>query len=68
MTFRLFFWLFELLETDLAIIVILCNYVEQWFSNCASRRPGVSFQFSKGVAGYFGFVPLGLVVIASKEL
>ena len=30
----------------------------QWFSNCASRRPGASFQFSKGVAEYFGFVPL----------
>ena len=34
----------------------------QWFSNCAS------FQFSKGVAGYFGFVSLSLGAIASKEL
>ena len=39
----------------------------QWFSNCASQRPGASFQFSKGVAGYFGFVPLSLGFIASKE-
>ena len=42
--------------------------VKQWFSNCASRRPGASFQFSKGVAEYFGFVPLSLGFIASKEL
>ena len=42
--------------------------LDQWFSNCASRRPGASFQFSKGVAGYFGFVPLSLGFIASKEL
>ena len=40
----------------------------QWFSKCASRRPGALFQFSKGVAGYFGFVPLSLGFIASKEL
>ena len=40
----------------------------QWFSNCASRRPDASFQFSKGVAGYFGFMPLSLGFIASKEL
>ena len=44
------------------------NAVGQWFSNCASRRPGASFQFSKGVAKYFGFVPLSLGFIASKEL
>ena len=42
--------------------------LEQWFSNCASRRPGASFQFFKGVAEYFGFVPLSLGFIASKEL
>ena len=45
-----------------------CIGVVQWFSNCASRRPGASFQFSKGVAEYFGFVPLSLGFIASKEL
>ena len=44
------------------------NLLEQWFSNCASRRPGASFQFSKGVAGYFSFEPLSLDFIASKEL
>ena len=42
--------------------------VDQWFSNCASRRPGASFQFSKNIAEYFGFVPLSLGFIASKEL
>ena len=42
--------------------------LQQWFSNCASRRPGASFQFSKGVAEYFGFVPSRLGFIASKEL
>ena len=44
------------------------NALNQWFSNCASRRPDASFQFSKGVAGYFGFMPLSLGFIASKEL
>ena len=29
----------------------------QRFSNCASRRPGASFQFSKSVTEYFGIVP-----------
>ena len=46
----------------------LRNQLSQWFSNCASRRPGASFQFSKGVVGYFGFVPLSLGFITPKEL
>ena len=50
-------------------ILNLSDYdLYQWFSNCASRRPGASFQFSKGLAEYFGFVPLSLGFIASKEL
>ena len=49
-------------------LVINVDIISQWFSNCTSRRPGASFQFSKGVAEYFGFVPLSLGFIASKEL
>ena len=52
----------------LTIVSFDFNGLRQWFSNCASRRPGASFQFSKGVAGYFGFVSLNLGFIASKEL
>ena len=50
-------------QCDVAVIAI-----DQWFSNCASRCPGASFQFSKGVVEYFGFVSLNLGFIASKEL
>jgi len=30
--------------------LISINILMPWFSNCASRRPGASFEFSKGVA------------------
>ena len=42
--------------------------VQQWFSNCASRRPGASFQFSKGVTGYFGFVPISRFYCVKRTL
>ena len=49
-------------------LILWAKHVGQWFSNSASRPPGASFQFSKGIVEYFGFVPLSLGFIASKEL
>ena len=50
------------------VTAVTTDRVRQWLSNCASRCPGASFHFSKGVAEYFGFVPLSPGFIASKEL
>ena len=62
------FMVTRMIPLDAASNAVMFNVLHQWFSNCASRCPGASFQFSKGVAGKFGFVPLSLGSIASKEL
>ena len=58
----------ELKQTHRKTDRIALDMLDQWFSNCASRRLGASFPFFKGVAGYFGFVPLSLGFIASTKL